>query len=83
MTKHQILACLAVAMTTMGADAAQTQGTEDHVVASFLRELNHEPMRRAPVTRAGIYEDVLYEQINARVYKKSIKRIMPEEEVGE
>ena len=41
-----------------------TNETDDPIVASFERELNHKPIAAQPATRADIDEDVLYELVN-------------------
>ena len=50
---------------TQPASSNPTPVVEDQVVASFERELNHEPGPATPARREAIDEDVLYRTINS------------------
>ena len=58
------LTITAIFVAALGSHARQTQTTDDAVMASFERALNHEAGPAAPATRSSIDNDVLYELVN-------------------
>ena len=52
--------------------AIRSQGGLDQVVASFVRELNHESPTPAPATRTDIDTDILYAMVNDPLQSRTV-----------
>jgi hypothetical protein len=68
MKQQQITSGLLIIMAVAAVSGAHYQPSptvEDPILASFERELSHEPGQAAPTTGSGIDDDVLYDLISA------------------